>query len=380
MKLVYLSTARIPDDWAHVLQILTMCEAFADAGADVELVVPRRAKTSTADPFAYTGVKPNFKITKLFCIDFFAGTQGKFFYWLRTFSFFIAAKIYLALHSYDVLYTREDHAGLFFRDFMYEVHSIPKADRTWYQRLLTRTRALVVLTSFIRDRFVTEGIPASRISIAPDAVNSATFVTTTSKAEAQRELSLPEHAYLMGYVGTLKTMQMEKGVACAIRSLKELPEAVMFVVVGGEPEDIAEYTMLAEAEGVSTRVRFIGRVAHQQVPLYLRAFDVVVAPFPDFEHYRFFMSPLKIFEYMAAGVPMIVSDLPSLREVLSERTAAFIPPADASALAAKVQELRAHPDAARTMAVAAQEDARTRFSWRARAEGILSFIGHDYAS
>lgn len=378
-KLVYLSTARIPDDWAHVLQILTMCEGFADAGAAVELVVPRRAQTSATDPFAYAGVKPNFTITRLPCLDFFPGTQGKFFYWLRTLSFFIAAKLYLASKRYDVLYTREHQAGLFFRDFIYEVHAVPKANDALYRRLWNRARGLVVLTSFIRDRFAANGIPQERICVAPDAVTVAKFSTTLSKEEAREELGLPNDVYLMGYVGTLKTMQMEKGVACAVHSLKELSADIQLVVVGGESEDIAEYKTLAENEGVAGRVVFIGKVSHAKVPLYLKAFDVVVAPFPDVEHYRFFMSPLKIFEYMAAGVPMIVSDLPSLREVLSEQTAAFIPPADASALAVKVNELRAHSDAAQAMADAAREDARTRFSWDARARAILAFIRAPHA-
>lgn len=378
MKLVYLSTARIPDDWAHVLQMLTMCEAFADAGAEVELVVPRRARTPATDPFVYAGVKSNFQITRVFCIDLFAGTQGKFFYWLRTLSFFVAAKIYLTIKRYDTLYTREHQAGLFFSDFIYEVHAVPRAGDTLHRRLWRRARGLVVLTSFIRDRFVKQGIPREHILVAPDAVKVAQFDSTLTQEEARKELDLPLSGYLMGYVGTLKTMQMEKGVACAIHALATLPPDVSFIVVGGEPEDIREYQTLAEKEGVVNRVQLIGKVEHKKVSTYLRAFDVVVAPFPDVEHYRYFMSPLKIFEYMAAGVPMIVSDLPSLREVLSEKTARFIPPADALALATAVRELRAHPEAARAQAELARKDACTRFSWEHRAEGILTFIQNEY--
>lgn len=374
MKLVYLSTARIPDDWAHVLQMLIMCEAFAEAGASVELVVPRRARTPATDPFTYAGVKPVFQITRLWCLDLFPGTQSAFFYWLRTLSFFISASVYLALKKYDVLYTREHQAGLFFRNFIYEVHAVPKENSRVYARLWSRARGLVVLTSFIRDRFVNQGFSKERVLVAPDAVRVEQFASPLTQEEARKKLGLRSEGYLMGYVGTLKTMQMEKGVACAIHSLHELPEEVSLMVVGGESEDIAEYRALAEKEGVVSRVQFIGKVAHADVPLYLRAFDVVVAPFPDLEHYRYFMSPLKIFEYMAAGVPMIVSDLPSLREVLSEKTARFIPPADPSALATAVRELRAHPEAAHALATLAQEDARTRFSWLHRARSILTFI------
>ena len=115
MKLIYLSTARIPDDWGHVVQIMKMCEAFAEAGHDVTLLVPHRATTRANDPFAYVGAKPVFRIQKLPCIDILAGSEGKFWYWLRTLSFFLFAKCYLSYTRYDLLYTREPLAPFFLK-------------------------------------------------------------------------------------------------------------------------------------------------------------------------------------------------------------------------------------------------------------------------
>lgn len=377
MKLIYVSGARIPDTWAHVLQILTMCEAFAESGVEVELIVPRRAGTGDMDPYIYAGVERNFIITKIPCIDLWAGTQSTLLYWVRTFSFLIAVRIYLLFRKYDILYTREHQIGVLFKNFFYEVHAIPRSSRTRFGKYWKRAAGLVVLTEVIKSLFIDEGFPSTRIHVAPDAVKISAFNTAMSQAEARRRTNLPETTYLMGYVGTLKTMQMEKGVACAIQSLRELPTEVELCVVGGEAQDIEEYRELAKREGVAERVRFIGTVPRKEVSLYLRAFDCAVAPFPDFEHYRSYMSPLKIFEYMAAGIPMIVSDLPSLREVLSEKTTLFIPPADNAALARAVEQLRADPDAAALLARNARKDVEQRFSWKKRAEDILAFIMHE---
>src|SRR5438876_770084 len=111
MKIIYLTTARIPDDWGHVIQIMKMCEAFADAGHDVQLVAPYRAGTGPDDPYTLVGAKRNFTITKLPCLDFSSTTERKFFYWLRTASFFMAAKLYLWFSHYELLYTREPLAA-----------------------------------------------------------------------------------------------------------------------------------------------------------------------------------------------------------------------------------------------------------------------------
>lgn len=374
MKLIYLSTARVPDDWAHVLQMLTMCEAFALAGAHVELLVPRRARTPDTDPFIYAGVQPIFTITRLPCVDLFPGSENRILFYLRTLSFFLVAKLYLLGKKFDVIYTREHLAGLFFKGFVYEVHSKPDAGKGLYERLWKKASAFVVLTTFMKETYVKSGIPDSNITVASDGVKLDEFKVMEAKDEIRAHLSLPKDKYLVGYVGTLKTMNMEKGVGPTIEALVHLPEDVEFYVVGGEKAHIEEYKQLAEVKGVGQRVHLIGKVAHDLVPNYLAAFDVVVAPFPDFEHYRYYMSPLKIFEYMAAGVPMIVTDLPSLREVLTDETAKFIPPDDVSALAAAIEELKTHPEEARALRLSARREAEERFSWEARARGILSFI------
>ena len=372
MKLVYLSTARVPDDWAHVIHIMHMCASFAHAGAEVELVVPRRAATSHADPFAHAGVEKNFTITKLPCIDLFAGTGNKWIFFIRTFTFLIAARIYLSFRSYDILYTRERFVALFFRDFVYEAHSVSHGAGRIHRRLLARARSFVVLTRSIRDSYISHGIRQNKIHVEPDAVDIVKFSGVHAIAELRQQNNLPVTTPLIGYVGTLKTLGMEKGVATAIESLSYIQDVVL-CVVGGEPQDIEEYRQMAREKGLAGRVLFVGKVAHDLVPSYIAAFDMVVAPFPDYEHYRLYMSPLKIFEYMASGVPMIVSDLPTLREVLSEQTARFVPPGDAKALAGAVQELLADASGAKEMAERAKVEV-TKYTWDARAKRILTFV------
>ena len=106
--------------------------------------------------------------------------------------------------------------------------------------------------------------------------------------------------------------------------------------------------------------------------VYLRLADVVVMNYPNVEHYARYMSPLKMFSYMASGVPIVTTDLPSVREILSDASALFFPPGDPNAFQAALRETFADPGAARARARAAQE-LSVRYSWEKRAERIRSF-------
>ncbi len=366
MKIAYISSARIPDEWAHVFHIMHMCESFAHMGHKVKLVIPYRNKMSTIDPFIHASVKPNFTIVRLPCLDFFAGTTSVWWFYVRTISFFLSAKIYLMFASYDILYTREFLAPYFFKNFFFEAHTAKISNQ-----VLKRARGVVTVTSFIKDVLKWRGYEGEHILVEPDAVDLHQFINDSPKEILRRELKLP-NGLLIGYVGTLKTMDKEKGLKTMMDVLKLIPQ-VSLVIVGGEKHHVEEYRKIAEDAGLLPRIMLTGTVSHTLVSKYLHAFDVVVAPFPDIEHYRFYMSPLKIFEYMASGTPMVVSDLPSLREVLTEQTTCFVPPENVKAFGLAIQNLIEHPDQAHALGQRAKK-AVIYHTWDKRAERITRFI------
>ena len=117
MKLVYIANVGIPSDWAHSVQIMKMCEAFAENGAEVILVVAKgRNSSDSGDPFTFYNVKPIFKIVRVPSLNLFPGNPSAIWYWIRLISFLISARIYLFTQSYDVCYTRELYATPFFRN------------------------------------------------------------------------------------------------------------------------------------------------------------------------------------------------------------------------------------------------------------------------
>ncbi|MDP8921706.1 MAG: glycosyltransferase family 4 protein [Chloroflexota bacterium] len=181
------------------------------------------------------------------------------------------------------------------------------------------------------------------------------------------------HVY---YVGQLYPW---KGAGLVVDVAGLVPEA-HFVVVGGTPAgpdgdpDVAALTRRIDEAGAGDRVELRGYVPYGQVPAQLREASVALLPLPDEPVARYFTSPLKLFDYMAAGVPIVASDLPSIREVLRHgENGLLATPGDLHAFAGAVRCLLNDPAYARRLGDQAREDVR-RYSWDARASRLLEFL------
>ena len=364
MKLVYLSTARIPDDWAHTIQILKMCEAFANAGVTVELVVPRRSKTLLEDPYAYAGVRRNFTITRLFCIDLFPGTQSRVLYWLRTLSFYFSAWSYLHFARCDVIYTRELTAWIPARKAVYELHTINPAITKVISRL-QKSRCVVAITEGIRAELVSRGLQAGNVLTAADGIGALEFSNPESKELARRRLGLALDEKVALYVGRLDAW---KGVDTLYSSAESLAPLIR-VVVMGEGEESTE-----SLRKKHSNVIFLGFHPYRELADNQSAADVLVLPNSGKSDISAkYTSPLKLFAYMAGGKPIVASDLPSLCEVLSEKNAFLVAPDDPVALAEGIRYVLSHPEEAEKRAAQAREDVK-KYTWESRAKSILTFI------
>jgi glycosyltransferase involved in cell wall biosynthesis len=115
--------------------------------------------------------------------------------------------------------------------------------------------------------------------------------------------------------------------------------------------------------GLGHAVRFTGLVAHTEVPRLLAAADIAVVPYPPLAT-DLWLSPLKLYEYMASGKAVIVSALGQLLEVVQDgRNGLSVPPGDASAMAAALRRLIDDPDLRARLGRQAREDAVRKHSW-----------------
>ena len=363
MKLLYLSTVRVPDDWAHATQLMKMCEAFARAGVEVELVIPRRSHTRSDDPYAYAGVEKIFTITRLPCIDLFSGSQSGALYWLRTLSFLIAARIWLSFKHYDLLYTREPSLAAWFRGAVLELHDLTPRTAARIERL-ARLHKIVAITRGLQDALIALGVPKENIGVAPDGVALQDFAHPESREAARTRLGIPHGAKVALYIGLLDAW---KGTGTLYAAAHLLSPEIKTIVIGGFGEEEALKEM-------HPQVTFLGFRSYRELPDNQQAADVLVLPNSGKQEISArYTSPLKLFAYMASGKPIVASDLPSIREVLSEKNAFLVPPDDSMALAGGIRYALAHPEEAGKRAAQAKEDVK-RYTWELRAKHILSFV------
>jgi glycosyltransferase involved in cell wall biosynthesis len=246
---------------------------------------------------------------------------------------------------------------------------------------LKEAAGVITTNRYLRDIYNDCCVRPDRILVAPNAVNLERITRIGMTQEAARtRLSLPINCHIVGYIGRLETLGKEKGIDCLIESLARIEQDypssnVILCLVGGPIEMVERYRALALRLGLDEdTVLFTGQVAPKDVPQYLRAFDVCAAPFPWTEHYAYYMSPLKLFEYMAARRPIIATDLPSIRESLQHKHSAYlVPPEDPQALAEGIVWLMTHPEEAEAIARTAYVEVKQQ-TWSKRAEKVLNFV------
>lgn len=378
MKLLYIANIRLPTEKAHGVQIMNMCAAFAENGASVELVVPRRINKMKNDPFSYYGISQTFAIRRLPVLDLTAfGAVG---FWIEAISFAVSALLYSLKRRGWTLYTRDEMTtyifSLFKKRIFWETHTQSKNLLTG--ATLRRAAGIITLTEGAKEYYKEEfGILDKKISVAADGVDVNFFSVEKTKDRVRRELDILVDKKIIGYIGKYKTMGEAKGVDEIIEAVAQIQRDISdaaIMIVGLNDDEMKALQSTCDAKGVLPSGRILrGHMPIVKIPLYLKVCDVVVMNYPNTPHYARFMSPLKLFEYMASGVPIVTTDLPSIREVLDESTAVFVRPDDVRDLARGISDLLMHPDKAYSIANAARVKVE-EYDWRKRAASIADFI------
>lgn len=396
MRLFYIANARLPTEKAHGYQICKMCEAFALNGAQVTLLHPYRhqmdARLSSTSVFDYYGLRPIFEVQTLPNWDIVLLNRFIPDRWFTPL-FFAHAFVWANYSARkarqqgaDVYYTRDSTIAYWLVRFgiptVYEAHVVPKGAQRWLLQKVARSswlRLVVVLTSYIKQHFVDMGFAEDKVIVLPDGVDLSLFDNVPSQAECRQRLGLPLDRPIIGYIGRFQTMEMEKGISDLVRAMKYVPSynnsEPLLLCVGGPMDIVPKYLEIARQEGVpESRLKFVDRVPNVEVPYWIRACDGASIPWPWTEFSAYYTSPLKLFEYMAAGVPIVASDLPSIREVLRHgENAWLVPPGDPKALAEGIRHLLENPDIAKMLAQQVGKEVQ-RYTWKRRAATILPHV------
>ena len=382
MTILCLADVRFPLGRANGTQTMETCAALAARGNDVHLLVRPDTRVPARDPLAYYGLPPNPRLrierTPVF------GPPGA-----RRAAYLAGALARLLERRWDVVFTRDlGVADVALRwparmrpPIVYESHGFAavlaatrseivsgarsagpfKIGRLWRrERRVWRAAGgyaatTGVLAADLRQRFGSR----PRVAVVPNGVR---LRPGRAYADAGRS-GTPTVAYAGHFYPW-------KGAGVLVEALASLPRA-RGLFIGGRPgeSDAARLRALACSRGLRERVTFTGPVPPAGVAALLAGADVLALPTVATPHARH-TSPLKLFEYMAAGRPIVASDLLPLREIVEHRRTAFlVAPGDPEALAAGVRSVLDDRPLAARMARAAFGRAAD-YSWERRAERL----------
>ena len=357
LSIVYPTFCRPSSRDANAIQIDRMCTALSQNGHKITLTAIGRKPVKPGD---YRLVSLKWKSRRLRNVLMQAMTT-----------------LLLLRKRPDILFTRSPLLALpGLRcpvQVVLELHSIPaRGSKTWIalQRVMhhPRLRRIVTISGVLADDLVKEfgtPHPDCDIVVAHDGAEAGLRPGPAAAHDGPLQV---------GYFGHLypgKGMEM-------IAALAPLIPDVRFVVFGGNEEDIARWRAVCAEQ---TNLILHGHIPHAEVAAKMAACDVLIAPYAaqvahvgggDIGRW---MSPLKLFEYMAAERPVVTSDLPVLREVVRDgETALLCPPGDTGAYATALRRLATDPEMRTRIGSAGRDLLEAEYTWEERARRVLDGI------
>ncbi len=361
MRIVCISSSQVPSDTANSIQVMKVCQAFVQIGNEVTLLVPGNPQSAIRNQ----QLLEHYGLTTIFPIEWLSVRTRRLFPWKATRR---ARRL-----EPDLIYAwplQSAALGLLAgMPSMLELHDFPSGrfGPLWLRLFLALPgrKRLLPITDALR---IALDLPAGQTVIAPDGVDLERYASLPDPVSARGELGLPT-ALTVLCTGHLYE---GRGADLFLALAKKFPQA-SFVWVGGRPADVETWKTRAAS---LSNVTFTGFVPNERIPLYQSAADVLLMPYQRTVatsgggNTAEICSPMKMFEYMAAGGAILTSDLPVLREVLDETTAVFCPSDEAGAWESALGGLL-NDDKRRQALGQRARRAVERYSWVERARHIL---------
>lgn len=362
-SVAYIARATVPSGSTNSIHVAKIADAFASISEDFRLIVFEGGTKATLREVY--GVRNEFPVCR---IDKGADTRLSQIKWARR-AVGLASK-----QGCNAIVTRDPFCAVVAvirgMDAVLDLHGDIKHLTGRFYRMLkwkwlvdNKRFHLVTISQGLKDYYVQNyELTADRITVLPDGADLEDF-----EPYAGKDLKLNKDSLHIGYFGKIL---VGKGVDLIRRVAIADPDDT-YDIYGGTLEEAEKETGSSFPENVV----FHGRVNNKEIPAIMCDMDVLILPNQDKlmnmgEDIGKFTSPLKLFEYMASGRCIIASDLPVIREVLSEDNAFLADSCDENDWVRCIGEIKADDSNAVSRADRAKADA-IRYSWKSRAEAML---------
>jgi glycosyltransferase involved in cell wall biosynthesis len=370
MKIAFIASSQVPSTTANSIQVMKVCQSAAALGHEARLWVPGSSDTPWATLQSHYGLSHSFDIQ-------WQPTQQI----LKRYDLAITAINQAIAWKADLVYTWLPQAAVLALmrhvPAILEVHDLPSGrmgPHLFKQFLRQRGRKrLLAITQALYDRLRAEyhfNLGDHEYRIAPNGADLERYKGLPDPVEARKILGLRD-GLTVGYTGHFYS---GRGMDLLLKLIPSLPE-LNFLFVGGQPEKVITWRAHMQQSNYNN-VQTTGFIDSLQLPLYQAAADILLMPYEQViagssgGNSAEICSPMKMFDYMAAGRAILTSDLPVLHEVLNQANAMFCAPNDVEGWRSSLLRLAGDADLRQRLGTQAKRDAE-RYSWNARARNAL---------
>lgn len=381
-KIIVTIDGNVPSKFAHSFNVMKMAQGFKEICGSVEVVtlftfpILRNLQNLSSISHHY-GVDKDLtvKFLPVFNMDFFTKTIGARSYNRK------AAK-YIKKSNPDFAYCRSyltvtECLNLGIPVFV-ETHTThydhPDLKKVFSDADNHLLIGLVTISENLKEEYMKRGVPEEKILVLDDGVDIKQFDVADDRKYWRKKLGLPEDESIVLYSGGLYP---EKGIRSILETQKLLQNGgIRTVLVGGTEQQIDHWKSYCRDSNIQN-VFFKGFAPNSEIPQYLKAADVLIMPYDKDIEYKVMdintTSPLKLFEYLAAGRPIVSSNIPVISQVVKhEETALLADIGNIQMLADNVHRCLNDRPLIKKLSENAAKLAKN-FSWQKRAQKILSF-------
>jgi glycosyltransferase involved in cell wall biosynthesis len=234
---------------------------------------------------------------------------------------------------------------------------------------LSRADAVLAVSTPLRDYAISLGAEPDRVHVVPNGVDAELFKPGEPDLEVRKRWGL-DGDRVLGFVGGLRPWHGVEVLPALLDRLVSRYSGLRLAIVGDGPLR-GELERELRERGLTRSALLTGWLSHAEVAALVREFDVALAPYSRPQH-DFYFSPLKLFEYMACGVPVVAAALGQIEEVVRDgETGLLYPPGQQDALLAACDRLLSDPDLRRRLGWVAAKEIRNHYTWDRNAERVI---------
>jgi len=241
----------------------------------------------------------------------------------------------------------------------------------WEVKRFDKADAIVVVSSYLKSYVERFGINPEKVIVNQNGVD-IDFTNIDGLTGLREEFDIPHNAFVVGYIGGMERFRRLPEVINYFAELRRNGNDDMYFLIAGNGADMPAVREAIEAgrqQNLRNYVKLAGWRPHSEIPQFLATFDIAVFPFTNA-----YCSPLKLFEYLGAGLPTIGPDIPAVREVFEDGVHLLMVSQDGNDFPTAVLKLRNDAQLRSALRIHGRQLVLSEYTWTKNAERVINHI------